>query len=375
MKADAFEKGRAWIELDMGNLRHNVRIIKSFLPEKCELMPSVKANAHGHGAAEICRELNNIGLRAFCVASVVEGVELRKNHIFGDILIFGFTHPEHFSLLRRYRLTQSVVDFEYAAKLNAFGKKLKVHLKIDTGMNRLGESSDNTDGILKIFSLKNLEITGVYSHFCAQNGADKTHIEFTRKQLAKFNHVLKTIEESGYTIPKKHLQGSYGIFSLRDLDCDYARPGMALYGVHRTTGGEALKPVLSVKARISSVRTIHAGDTVSYELAFIAKKDVTVAALSIGYADGLPRALSCGKGRVLINGCQAPVLGNICMDQCVVDVTGIENVKQGDACVVIGRDGDEEISAYDIAEQTGTIPNEILGRLGSRLERVVLLRA
>ena len=375
MKAASFKKGRAWIELDMGNLRHNIKIIKDLLPEECELMPSVKANAHGHGAAEICRELNNTGVRAFCVASAVEGAELRKSRVKGDILVFGYTHPEHFSLLKRYRLTQSVVDFEYATKLNSYGKKLKVHVKIDTGMNRLGESSDNTGMIMKIFDLGNLEVTGVYSHFCAQNSGDKTHTEFSRKQLEKFDRVLQSLAENGYAIPKKHLQGSYGIFSLPDLKCDCARPGMALYGVHRGPRSESLRPVLSVKARISSVKTIHEGDTVSYELAYIAKRETKVAALAIGYADGLPRALSCGKGRALINGRAAPILGNICMDQCVVDVTGIENVRQGDTCVILGRDGDEEISAYDIAEQSGTIPNEILGRLGSRLDRVIIQSA
>jgi len=372
MKAASFKKGRAWIELDIGNLRHNIKIIKDHLPEMCELMPSVKANAHGHGATEICRELNKTGIRAFCVASVMEGKELRKNHIKGEILVFGYTHPEHFSLLRHNDLIQSIVDFEYAKKLNACGKKQKVHIKIDTGMNRLGESSDNIDTIMKIFDLKNLEVTGVYSHFCAQKSGDKKHREFTVRQIEKFDQVLQALEVKGYKVPKKHLQGSYGIFDLPGLDCDYARPGMALYGVHRGPGSEDLRPVLSVKTRITSIKTIKAGDTVSYELAFIANREMRVAALSIGYADGLPRAISCGRGSALINGHAAPILGNICMDQCIVDITGIENVRQGEACVIIGRDGNEEISAYDIAGQADTIPNEVLGRLGSRLERIVL---
>jgi len=383
--ASSLQKSRAWIELDMENLRHNVRALRSLLPEKCELMPSVKANAHGHGAAEICRELNNIGVRAFCVASVSEGIELREQNIEGEILVFGYTHPESFPLLRLHRLTQTVIDLEYAEKLNAFGdtgtdrkmtgagKKVAVHVKIDTGMNRLGEPAGNTGEILKMFGLKNLEITGVYSHFYAQNENDRAHRAVTQRQLEKFNRVMAMIEENGHGKPKTHLQGSFGIFSLPGLECDFARPGMALYGVYRNNGdamnSNALRPVLTLKARVAAVKEISAGDAVGYELAFVASRDMKIAALSIGYADGLPHALSCGKGRVLVAGAYAPILGNICMDQTIVDVTGVENVRQGDVAVVIGRDGDEEITAYDVAEQAGTIPNEIVGRLGSRLCR------
>jgi len=306
----------------------------------------------------------------------MEGVELRKRRIKGDILIFGYTHPDHFDLLKRYDLIQTVVDCEYADKLNAYGKQLFVHLKIDTGMNRLGESSDNEKGILKILSCKNLVIAGIYSHFSAQNPGDPTHKCFTQEQLDKFKGVLSAIEEYGYVKPKTHLQGSFGIFGRFDLDCDYARPGMAIYGVYRNGNPDSdeynLRPVLSVKTRVAAVRTIHEGDAVGYELAFIASCDMKIAALSIGYADGLPRALSCGKGSALVNGSFAPILGNICMDQTMIDITGIENVKQGDTAVIIGKDGEAEISAYDIAEQAGTIPNEIVGRLGSRLERCVM---
>ena len=379
MKAASFQKGRAWIELDMENLRHNVGLLQSLLPEKCELMPSVKANAHGHGAVEICHELNNVGVRAFCVASVMEGVELRKRHIKGVILVFGYTHPEYFPLLGRYRLTQTVVDFEYAANLNAFGRKIAVHIKIDTGMNRLGEPSRNTGDILRIFSCENLVVTGAYSHFCTQNSGDPAHRAFTQTQLEKFYNVLAVIKESGFKIPKTHLQGSYGVFSRTDLDCDFARPGMALYGVYRNNDGaladgrtassDGLRPVLSVKARVCVVKTIHAGETVGYEFGFVAARETKVAVLSIGYADGLPRALSCGAGHVLIGGAAAPIVGNICMDQCFADVTEAGEVRRGDVAVIIGRDGDAEITAYDMAEKANTIPNEIVGRLGSRLAR------
>jgi len=394
LEAEAFQKGRAWIELDMENLRRNVSILRGILPGGCELMPSVKANAHGHGAVEICKELNALGVNAFCVASVTEGVELRKNHIRGEILILGYTHPELFPLLGRNGLTQTVIDGEYAAKLNAYanesgGQKLSCHIKIDTGMNRLGVPASNTDDVLRIFECENLDVTGVYSHLCAQNSGDEIHRAFTEAQLEEFNHVLKAIGAHGRHMPRIHLQSSFGVFSRPDLRCDFARVGMALYGVYRncacnapdagnardsgivdrTISSAGLRPVLSLKARVSAVKDVHAGEAVGYELAFIAAHGMKLAVLSIGYADGLPRALSCGAGHVLIGGKTAPVVGNICMDQTMVDVSGIEGVRQGDVAVIIGRDGGAEISAYDIAAQAGTVPNEILGRLGGRLER------
>ena len=366
-KPSTFIKGRAWIELDMNNLRHNVSVLRNILPNGCELMPAVKANAYGHGAAEICKELNNLGIRAFCVASVVEGVELRKKRIKGDILILGYTHPEQFYLLRRYRLTQTVIDYKYAEMMNCYGKKLKAHIKIDTGMKRLGEPSQNIGNILKIFTFKNLNTKGIYTHFSAQNNG------FTQTQVNNFTDVLSLIKEQKFSIPMTHTQSSYGVLSRPDLTCDYARIGLALYGTYYDTDNTEshadFKPVLSVKARISAVKSISAGEAVGYGSVFTAPDDMKTAVLSVGYADGVPRSLSCGVGSVLINGVIAPIVGYVCMDQIIVDVTNIFDVKQNDIAIIIGNDGMKEITVIDIAKRIGTVPNEILSRLGVRLER------
>ena len=426
LKSAPFKNGRAWIELDMENLRHNVKTLRKLLPDNCELMPAVKANAYGHGAIAICRELNNLGVRAFCVASVMEGVELRKKHIKGDILVLGYTHPEQFRLLGRYRLTQTVVDSEYAQTLNSYKKRLNVHVKIDTGMRRLGEPSENLESILRIFRCRNLAITGVYTHYSAQS---KT---FTQTQADNFYACLSAIQKRGISIPKTHTQSSYGVFARPSSSCayvdNYARVGIALYGAYNEanpagagaasdadaaagaidpadsnpagaagskagsatdsagTAGEAdaaagaadppkntgLLPVLSLRARISAVKTIRAGEAIGYGSAFFAPKPMRVAVVSIGYADGIPRALSCGLGRVLIHGLAAPIVGHVCMDQLIVDVSDIEKARQDDIATIIGKDGAKEISVLDLAKQAETIPNEILSRLGERLERLLL---
>ena len=414
---DSTDRGRAWVELDMDNLRHNVREIRRILPHTCELMPAVKANAYGHGAIEISRELNRLGINAFCVASAEEGIELRKNQIDGEILILGYTHPGNFDLLRLYNLTQTVIDYEYAKALNTYGKRLDVHIKVDTGMNRLGESFDNMENILGIFKLKNLAIKGLYSHFMAGNYESQRDMDFTQRQLDRFENILREIEKQGYTVPKAHIQNSFGVFSRPDLKYDYARVGIALYGVydlepylasgllrftrndeknathldgdkktmhckdernttHRNEGNVKnnieLKPVLALKARVTAVKTVKAGETIGYSPGYTAPSDMKLALLSIGYGDGIPRALSNGIGRVLISGKSVPVVGFVCMDQITVDVSDINNVKQGDVAVLIGKDGSEEISVLEIAKQSGTIPNEILARLGTRLKRIAL---
>ena len=401
--------GRAWIELDMENLRKNVNMLRGILPDTCRLMPAVKANAYGHGAVAVCRELNRLGVQAFCVASAAEGAELRKHNIKGDILVLGYTHPEQFHMLRRFRLMQTVIDYEYAKTLNAYGKKITVHIKVDTGMRRLGETTESAGNIIKIFECENLAIAGVYSHFSAQDSSDPRDASVTQAQVDGFNRVLSEIRAQGIALPKTHMQNSYGVFSRPDLSFDYARPGIALYGGCRNGNSAAASapppaaasipppaaasvpppaaaantlpdaptnptplPVLSLKARVSIVKTVRAGEPVGYGDAFTAGRDMKIAVLSAGYADGIPRTLSCGAGHVLLGGQPAPIVGAICMDQITVDVTKIGNVRQGDAAVFIGRDGEYEITAMDLADRVGSIPNEILSRLGSRLERCIL---
>ena len=373
------EGRRAWIELDMDSLRHNAAVLRALLPPGCELMPAVKADAYGHGAAPIARELNRLGVQAFCVATAEEGAALRRQHIRGLILILGYTPPGQAALLRRYDLTQTVVDFEYAQYLNACGRSLRVHLGIDTGMHRLGERCENLERLCEICRMENLRVEGIFTHLCADDIDDEEGKAFTAGQAAAFYQAVRQLRAQGFPCPKTHILSSYGLLNYPELGGDYARIGIALYGMLSTREDSRrcrvdLRPVLSVRTRISSVRDLHGGERAGYGIAYTAEGERRIAALAIGYADGLPRALSCGTGSVLINGRRAPIIGKICMDQTMVDVTGIPSVRAGGTATVIGTDGGQTITACDIAEQTDTIANEILSRLGTRLERPAVSR-
>lgn len=395
-----FRQGRAWIEIDRKNLYQNVKTLTGLLPSGCRLMPAVKADAYGHGAVIISKALNACGIKSFCVATVAEGMELRRNGIKGHILILGYTHPKQFHLLIRYRLIQTVVDYPYARMLNAYGRRIRVHIKIDTGMHRLGERYEKTEEIAEIFYCKNLLIKGIYTHLCTADtipgrsggnlpdsgpaGGDTVRTaykspepeDFVRFQVKAFYDVIDQLEKRGISCPEVHLSESYGLINYPELPGDYARIGIALYGVLSNRADRAgctvrLLPVLSVKARVAAVKELREGESAGYGLQYTASRNARIAVLAIGYADGIPRSLSCGVGKVLVNGCEAPIIGRICMDQTLVEVSGIADVTPGDIAVIIGRSGQYEITAYDIAEQAGTITNEFLSRLGSRLERII----
>lgn len=449
---DHRKESRAWIELDREALAHNVSVLRACLPKSCRLMPAVKANAYGHGAVLVAKELEKLGVDAFCVACVQEGIELRQNGIGGEILVLGYTPPEEFAQLEKYQLTQTVADLTHAAALDQYGKRLHVHVAIDTGMHRLGESDRNTDGLCAVMNMKNLAVDGLFTHLCAADTQKPQDRAFTRKQAERFYRAVSVMKEellersngrrqaaaradsgqparqaaaradggqsaghaaaqadsgqpagqaaaradsgqpaaqadsgqsaghaaAALTEPalKLHLLASYGIFNYPEYAEDYARAGIALYGVSSARGDcagmEELRPVLSLKARVACVKDLSAGETAGYGRAFCAESERRLAVLTIGYADGLPRSLSNGVGAVLIHGKKAPIAGRICMDQTIVDVSDIPEVRAGDTAVVIGRSGAEEITACDLAEQSGTITNEILSRLGGRLERSFL---
>lgn len=385
--AKSHPRSRAWIELNAAALEHNVNFLRSRLPQFCRLMPAVKAEAYGHGAVIISRQLNRLGVDAFCVACVSEGISLREANIQGDILVLGYTAPDDFPLLCRYRLIQTVTDYSYARKLNRFGQKLHVHIGIDTGMHRLGIRCEEMDEIKEVYGMENLVIDGLFTHLPISDSPLPQDRAFTYGQVQAFYRLTDTLKRQGYPCPALHLLASYGILNLLQgknelvpdtlLAADYVRPGIALYGVLSTEEDsrawqDSLLPVLSVKARVASVRMLYAGESAGYGLAFTAKENMRIATISIGYADGLPRALSHGNGSVLIDGCKVPVIGRICMDQTLVDVSMVPQVQAGDIAVVIGKSGASEITADHLAGQCGTIANEILSCLGPRLERILV---
>ncbi|MEA4883272.1 MAG: serine racemase VanT catalytic subunit [Clostridia bacterium] len=368
--------GRAWAEISLANLGHNVQVLREAMPNGCALMAVVKGNAYGHGDVEVAKHLSRIGVNAFAVAAIDEAIHLRKHGIKGSILILGYTVPERAPELACCRLSQTVADCEHAEQLNALGRPIHVHIKVDTGMHRLGESWDHASEIASIFRCKNLSIDGIFTHLSVANSMEAEDIELTRRQIQRFYRLLEALRQQCSSLPKTHVQSSYGLLNYPQLQCDYARVGIALYGAlsspdETTVLQLDLRPVLSLKARIALVRTIATGESVGYGREFIAERDTRIAVLPIGYGDGVPRSLSGGKGCVLIHGRHAPIIGRICMDQLMVDVTELPAVKRGDVATLIGRDGSAEITAEQAAADAGTITNELLSRLGSRVERII----
>ena len=365
---------RTYAQIDLGAIRHNIAVERARVGADVKIMAVIKANAYGHGAVLIAKALQDLEIKDFCVASVNEAALLRKAGILGQILILGYTSPNQFSDLVKYNLTQTVVDYPYAKLLNDFGQVIFVHIGIDTGMHRLGERSENIKEICKIWEFDNLKITGVYSHLCMSDGASDAERDITLKQIEEFNMVINFLHRKGIHHFKTHIQGSYGVLNYPALKFDYARLGIALYGVlsspkDRIISNTKLKPVLSLKARIACVKQLHKGEALGYGLTYKAGKEMQIATVAVGYADGIPRELS-NKGFVLINGQKAAIVGRVCMDQLMVDVTDIKGVSCGDEAVFIGKSGNSEIMAADLADSINTISNEILSQLGSRLGRV-----
>jgi len=342
-------------------------------------MAVIKANAYGHGAETVAKRLVGEGIKTFAVATVIEGVELRNCVPDGDILILGCTLPKDAGSLYDSNLTQLVADAAHAKALDATGYKLRVHIAIDTGMHRLGIEPVDFAGIEGIFKCGNLTVEGVATHLASPDSLNESDICFTRAQMERFYKVVGKLKEKGYNTGKLHAQSSYGIYNYPDLACDYIRPGIMLYGVHSqaddTIVKTDLKPVLSLRAVIAQVRRIEAGESVSYGRLYTADKPIMLATVGIGYADGIPRQMTNNGGMSIVNGRKVPIIGRICMDLLMLDVTGAGHVKAGDVATFIGTDGDEEIRCEEVAAAAGTITNDILCRLGVRLPRIYLENA
>lgn len=365
---------RAWTELNYENLKWNVTQLKALLPENCAFMAVVKADAYGHGAVPVSSYLNRIGIHAFAVATVQEGIELRKAGIQGEILIMGYTPPQEAYLLAANDLIQTAVDCAHARALNAAAPyPVKVHLKIDTGMHRLGERSEHIDALASLFTLPRLRILGMYSHLCVADSQEIDDVLFTRMQISSFLRTAEILRDKGCDPGKLHLQSSYGVLNYPDLPMDYARLGIAMYGVLSSPDPHLLeriplRPVLSLHARIAAIRDLKPGETVSYGRHFRAEAPMRIAAATIGYADGLPRSLSGKELPALVRGRRTHVIGNLCMDQVILDVTNIPDVRPGDCVTFLGTDGHQTLRAEEMAEKAGTITNELLCRLHVREE-------
>lgn len=359
---------RAYVEINISNLEHNVEVLKNEMHEGCELMAVVKANAYGHGAYEISTHLEKIGIQAFAVATIDEGISLRKYGIRGDILILGYTSIYRVSELKKYNLTQTLISLEYANALNKQGVTVNTHLKIDTGMHRLGIDCKDILKVKEVFNMKNINVCGIFTHLCCADSLKHEDVLFTREQINNFFSLIDDLKDSGITIPKLHIQSSYGLLNYPDIKCDYVRAGIALYGCLSSPNDNTLlkldlRTVLSLKSKVVLIREIKKGDSIGYGRCFTAERDSLIAILPIGYGDGYPRNLSCGNGRVIINNHYAPVIGRVCMDQLAVDITDAGDVCVGDTVTLIGNEKDCKLSAPDVADCSGSISNELLCRI------------
>ena len=370
------ETERAYIELNLAHLSHNAAVLQAAMPQGCELMAVVKTDAYGHGAYAVSTHLEKNGVKAFAVATIEEGIRLRRYGIRGSILILGFTDVHRARELKKFCLTQTLIDAAYAECLNRQGTPVRVHIGIDSGMHRLGFDARDFANIRRVFGMKNLKVDGIFTHLCCCESLEPEDVAFTKEQIHRFYALIDDLKEHKIPIPKLHIQSSYGLLNYPELQCDYVREGISLYGVactpqDKTTLQPDLRPVLALKARIVLIKDVPKGDFVGYDRTYQTPRDSRIAILPIGYGDGFPRNLSCGKASVIIGIYTVPIIGRICMDQLAIDITDTEGISVGDTAILIdNREGSLHSAPY-VAEQSGSISNELLSRMGARLPVVV----
>jgi alanine racemase len=359
--------------IDLSALAHNLAETRRCLSGTCDLLAVVKADAYGHGAVAVSRALTDLGVTRFGVASVREGAALREAGLQASILVLGALLPEQIPGLLAYRLTPVVHEPAIAERLAELVRSrpepYPVHLKVDTGMGRLGLDAPAALSLLTSPAFKGpLRAEGLLTHLADADGPDP---EYTQRQIGRFGQLVEQMRASGHSIPLIHAANSAAIIGHPSAHFTLVRPGIMLYGYHAVPPGRtapALKPVLSLKAHIVQLRSMSSGESVSYNRTHVARQPSKIAVLPVGYADGYNRALS-NRGQVLIHGRRAAIVGRICMDMTMVDVTDIAGVKAGDEAVLIGRQDAEQITADEVAGLLGTIPYEVLCAIGSRVPR------
>lgn len=370
----ANEDKRTWAEIDLGRLYHNYREVRRVLPEGCRFAGLCKANAYGHGAVTIAKRLEEIGADYIAVSCYEEAAELRSAGLKMPILLLApspaFLAPD----IARLDVQQAIGGIDCARGMSralaGTGLTLKCHIKLETGMGRTGfavESEREMAGVRELLTLPGLEPTGVFTHFAV---SDEPEESFTLEQFARFTKAVDELEnETGRSLGIRHCANSGAVVNFRETCLDMVRPGLLLYGLYpgAERGGLDLKPVMRLLTRVAEITEHHAGDTISYGRIFTCERDMRLAVIPVGYADGLHRSLS-GKFDVLINGKRAHQVGRICMDMCMVDVTDMPEVKTGDIVTVFG----DEPEATELADIAGTISYELLCAISPRVPRVYI---
>lgn len=368
---------RTWAEVDLDAIAHNIREIRKITNKEAQIMAVVKADAYGHGFLETTKTLLDNGADRLAVAVLQEGTQLRKSGVDVPILILGASAPEDAEDLIEFGITPTVFDYEFAKALSDTAKKrgtvTKVHIKLDTGMTRIGfviNDEDNTEiinTIIKISKLPYLEIEGIFSHFSTSDEYDSA---YTLMQFDRFMGVVNALEEKGLKIPIRHICNSAGIMMYPQMHLDMVRPGVILYGMYPSNEVDKsrlnLIPAMTIKSTLTLVKEVEAGRGVSYGKEYITDKTTKIATVPIGYADGYLRKIA-KKGKMLVNGTEVPIIGRICMDQCMIDVTNVHNIDKGDEVIVFGKD---KITIDDLAEWLETINYEIACIVGKRIPRI-----
>jgi alanine racemase len=357
--------GPTWVEVNLDAIAQNVRNIKKLIGEKKELMAVVKGNAYGHDILEISSIVLKNGATRLAVACLEEGIFLRKAGITVPILVLGLTLEQQVELLVSYNINPTVCNYKTMEKLSKFAvkedKTVKVHIKVDTGMGRIGIFPNHVlDFVRKVKIFKNIEIEGIFTHFSVADEKDKT---YTEAQFKKFMEVLTILEKEGIKIPIKHVGNSATLLDFPHMWLDLVRTGISIYGLYPSTEVQKiikLIPAHSFKTRIIFLKELPAGECISYGRTYTTTKRRTkIASLPVGYADGYNRLLS-NQGEVLVRGRRFLIIGRVCMDQTMIDVTNLPQVEIGDEVVLWGRQGQEEITVEEIAEKIGTINYEII---------------
>lgn len=375
------KKSRIYAKIDMAHIEDNIKEMKKNLSPHTRMVAVIKADAYGHGAWQIARLIEDYDfLWGFAVATADEAVSLRKKDIKKPILILGYTFEADYSLLLQYDIRPTIFQFSDALLLSQqakkAGKELPVHIAVDTGMSRIGylAKEESICEILRIAELENIRIEGLFTHF---SKADESDLEPTKSQLYMFLDFKEELRKRGLCFPLLHAGNSAAIIRFGQAHLDLVRAGISMYGIYPSEEVETdkvkLKPVMSIYSHISYIKEVEAGVSVSYGGTFVTERKTRIATVPVGYADGYPRSLS-NKGWVLIHGKKAPVIGRICMDQFMVDVTDIEEAKALDEVVLLGRSGKEEISAYRLGALSGRFHYELVCDINKRVPRVYVYK-
>ena len=366
-----------WAEINLSNLDYNIKNIKAKIGDR-EMIGVIKADAYGHGSVKVAEVLRENGCRIFAIATLQEAITLREAGAKEEIIILGLTPDMYADTIVKYDITPVFCD---SANAKAFsdaaakaGKVVSGLIAVDTGMGRIGYLADDLDyaaeDLKKVAALPNFRIRGMFSHMSTADAFDKT---YSHQQEAKYNRFYEAMTAAGIEIPFRTLANSASVMEIPSVYFDACRPGIILYGCYPSDEVDvnqlSLKPVMSVKANIVHLKDVPAGFSVGYGRKYISQKPSKIATIALGYADGYPRPYSA-QAKVIVNGVIAPIAGNICMDQCMIDVTDVPDVKVGDEVIVMGTDGKNTILADDIAKATGTINYEITCAFGQRLPKV-----